>query len=174
MTMKEWAKTLDGREYREELTKEEAEQAKKDGVVIAFGYSDDIIELYGAIDKEISAFDGGDFGIVKATWCPRNELGEVYTSWLIESSLSHEKFHIYEDGELYCIGLVMRIAASSMDENFYQKLLEEGFFETTDPDSFIPYITNGEKKIKRETVNYLLEDLTEKEVIKILKSLTEG
>lgn len=168
MTTKEWAQRLNGREYRDEITKEEVKQAEKDGMVIALGYSDDLLELFGAINQEISAFDGRDFGFVSAEWCPKNELGEVYASWLIESKFPHESFNIYEDEELYCVGAVIKLNASEMNDSFYNKMLEEGFYNEDD------YIINKNKKLmKTETVNYLLEDLTEEDVIKILKILTE-
>ena len=167
MTTKEWAQRLNGREYRNELTKEEAKQAEEDGVIIALGYSDDLLELFGVINQEVSAFDGVDFGLVKAIWCPRNEMGEIYTSWLIESPFPHEKFNIYEDDELYCVGAVIKVAASSMSNDFHHRLLNEGFYSEDG------YIRKNKKLMKEETINLLLEDLSEEEVIKILKVLTE-
>ena len=166
MTTKEWAQRLDGRRYREEITKEEEQQAKEDGVVIALGYSDDLLELFGVINQEVSAWEGVDFGFVKAEWCPRGQLGEIYTSWLITSKFPYENFNIYEDDELYCIGAVIKIGVQSMNENFYNKLLEEGFYEDEN------YIVSKNKKLmKIETVNYLLDDLPEDVVINILKIL---
>lgn len=168
MTTKEWAQKLDGREYRDELTKEEALKAKEDGVIIAFGYSDDLLELMGVIDEEISAFDGTNFGFVEAIWCPKDDFGETYASWLIKSKFPYENFNIYEDGELFCIGAVIKIKPQSLNEEFYNRLLGEGFYIT---DSVI---YNKENKImKEETINYLLEDLSEDDVIKILKAITE-
>lgn len=52
MTLKEFAKMLDGREYGGEITKEEEALAKELGFVVVFGYSDDNAELRGAIDDE--------------------------------------------------------------------------------------------------------------------------
>jgi hypothetical protein len=44
--------------------------------------------------------------IVEAKWCPK----ELETSWLIETEIPHETFDIYEDGELYCRGIVFQSA----------------------------------------------------------------
>ena len=57
-TVKEWAELLNGREYGEEITSEEAKKAAADGVIVAFGASDDLLEFSGAIDDEYSAWEG--------------------------------------------------------------------------------------------------------------------
>jgi len=168
MTTKEWAQKINGREYRNELTRKEALEAEKDGVIIAFGYSDDLLELMGVVDEEVDALNGINFGFVEAIWSPKDEYGDTYASWLIESKFPHEHFSIYEDEELYCIGAVIKIKPQSLDEEFHNKLLSEGFYII---DSVI---YNKENKImKEETVNYLLEDLSGDDVIKILKTLVE-
>lgn len=172
MTTKEWAQRLNGREYRNELTEEEANQAANDGIIIAFGYSDDLLELVGLVDKEVSAFGGVDFGIVKAIWCPRNEMGEIYASWLIESDLPHEHFDIIEDEELFCRGAVVKAKPQKVSKDFYDKLLNEGFFEIIDPNDSTSYITDGNKTlIKTEAIGHLMKHLTEEGMIKILKIL---
>lgn len=172
MTTKEWAQKLNGREYRAELTKEEIEQASEDGVIIALGASDDLLEITGMFDEEYDALDGTNIGFVEATWSPKDENGNVYASWHMESPLPHEHFNIYEDGELYCIGAVIKVDAPTLDKEFYKKLSREGFFEITDPYDFTLYIAYNDKRImKRETVKYLHEDLSEDDIIKVLKAL---
>lgn len=111
MTLREFAKMLDGREYRHEITKEEETLAKELGFVVVFGYSDDNAELRGAIDDEIGCFDGGVLehedlpSGIYADWCPE----DMDCSWAYGTSIPHEKFNIYEDGELYCVGIVCDI-----------------------------------------------------------------
>ena len=111
MTLKEFAKMLDGREYRHEITKEEEALAKELGFVVVFGYSDDNAELRGAIDDEIDCFDGGELfhvdlpATIYADWCPE----DIDCSWAYGTSIPHENFHIYDDGELYCVGIVCDI-----------------------------------------------------------------
>lgn len=141
MTLKEFAKMLDGREYRHEITKEEEALAKELGFVVVFGYSDDNAELRGAIDDEISCFDGGELyhvdlpSTIYADWCPE----DIDCSWAYGTSIPHEKFNIYEDGELYCVGIVCdinkpkqtnadRIRAMS-DEELCDFLYSYKFFE---------------------------------------------
>lgn len=83
MTLKEFAKILDGREYLHEITKEEEALAKELGFVVVFGYSDDNAELRGAIDDEIGCYDGGVLehdglpSIIYADWCPK----DIDCSW---------------------------------------------------------------------------------------------
>lgn len=111
MTLKEFAKMLDGREYGGEITKEEEALAKELGFVVVFGYSDDNAELRGAIDDEIGCFDGGVLehddlpGGIYADWCPE----DMDCSWAYGTSIPHETFNIYEHGELYCVGIVCDI-----------------------------------------------------------------
>lgn len=50
MIAKEFADLLSGRDYMNEITRGEEEQAKAAGLVVVFGYSDDNMELRGAID----------------------------------------------------------------------------------------------------------------------------
>lgn len=58
MTPKELADRLTGREYRSEITKTEAAEAKAAGLVVVFGASDDLMEFRGAIDDETGADNG--------------------------------------------------------------------------------------------------------------------
>ena len=58
MTIQEFAKLLDGREYGEEITSAEEASAKDAGFIVAFGYSDDNLELRGAAHDEVGAWDG--------------------------------------------------------------------------------------------------------------------
>ena len=114
MTLKEFAKMLDGREYLHEITKEEETLAKELGFVVVFGYSDDNAELRGAIDDEIGCYDGGVLehdglpSVICADWCPK----DIDCSWAYSTSIPHENFNIYEDGELYCVSIVCDISKS--------------------------------------------------------------
>ena len=58
MTPQEFAALLNGRQYMHEITKEEEAQAKALGIVVMCGYSDDNVELRGAVDDEVSAYEG--------------------------------------------------------------------------------------------------------------------
>ena len=141
MNLKEWAQLLNGREYTEEVTSEESKQMAADGIIAAYGASDDLLEFSGALNDECGAWEGTDVRlhkssegeiellsegeldavsdnvlkrmktqidrmlIIKAIWCPK----ELKTSWLIETSIPHEKFDIFEEGELYCRGIVFHV-----------------------------------------------------------------
>ncbi len=131
MQKHELANLLNGREYRHEMTEVEAKQAKEDGLVVIYGYSDDNVELRGAWNDEIGAWDGTTFKINKEgpikndcddDRCPyfkqllkeahfyidaKWDIGEY--SWFIESNYPFSPFEIMEDGENYCRGIVIDI-----------------------------------------------------------------
>lgn len=122
MDKKELAALLDGRQYLEEINPLEAEAAKENGLVVVFGYSDDNIEFRGAIDDEWGAWEGGTiwayksghaersgnlFGICKkieAVWAD-----DAAPAWTYKTEIPHETFRIYEDDDLFCIGIIFSL-----------------------------------------------------------------
>jgi hypothetical protein len=58
LTAQAFAARLTSREYRREITNAEEAEAKAAGLVVVFGASDDLVELRGAIDDEVPAYDG--------------------------------------------------------------------------------------------------------------------
>lgn len=64
MTKEQLAQRLDGREYLEEMTKEEEQEAKDNNLLALFGCSDDLLEMRGAIREETGAWEGGDYALV--------------------------------------------------------------------------------------------------------------
>jgi hypothetical protein len=122
LTHTEFAKKLDGREYGSEISREEHKEAHENGLVVVYGASDDLIEFNGCIDEELGCWLGADFGIkikdmsvkedyqgsknrIKAIWNDE-ELG---TSWSYKTNIPHSTFNIYEDDDLYCIGIIFSI-----------------------------------------------------------------
>lgn len=61
MTKEELAAKLNGRPMGAEITDQESAQAKADGLLVVFCYSDDNCEFRGAIKEELSAYNGGKF-----------------------------------------------------------------------------------------------------------------
>lgn len=136
-TPAEFAAKLHGRQYRSELTKEEAKAAKDVGLVVVFGASDDRMELRGAIHDEADCYDGGEFRIdtrgilgdsfdfgdddaaavleyadrrrgsveLVAVWGEDNA-----PAWTYRLALPHATFDVLEDGDVYCRGIVFRLA----------------------------------------------------------------
>jgi len=135
MTPKELAAKLDGRQYRNEITNEEAEAAEEAGLVVVFGASDDLCEFRGAIDDEAGcgeiAFNADGpvniyeedldvlekYGVreivegrlvkFEALWCESDE-----ALWTYDVPFPHETFFIKEDDEEkpYCKGFVFALA----------------------------------------------------------------
>jgi len=141
MSPAEFAARLSGREYRREISKAEADEAKAAGLVVIFGASDDLVELRGAIYDEIGANDGTTFRVcgdgllpewpddcdegwsedeaeqyfrrkaagfrkVEAIWSPTDPA----CSWAYATDIPHATFDVMDDGELYCRGIVFRLA----------------------------------------------------------------
>jgi hypothetical protein len=133
MTTKELAALLDGREYGSEITEAESEMAEQYGLVAVFGASDDLMELRGAIDDEFGAFGGMTVHVTEGGLfenkcssddCPyaADERGKSRTitaqhfkggeaAWTFETDIPHETFDIYEDGDLFCKGIVFSLDA---------------------------------------------------------------
>lgn len=131
---------LHGAEYDRNFPPQTAvELAKAAGVIIVAGASDDLMELYGAIRDEFGCYDGGtalldakgllghwesvcDRGDqdeirqwfvreakakkIEAIWAPK----EPEASWVYQTDIPHITFDVMEDGELYCRGLLIRLA----------------------------------------------------------------
>lgn len=110
MTKEQLAARLNGRQYGDEITRAEEQLAKENGLVVIFGASDDLCEMRGAINDEFDCYDGGEIecedysGKLRAIWCPENG-----GSWGYETNLPYATFNIYEDSELYCVGIVVEL-----------------------------------------------------------------
>jgi len=137
MNAKELAMLLTGREYCQEIDRTEEHQAKAAGLVVAFGASDDLLELRGAIHDETypsdgigarvdakgivptfqTAYDDGEDSL--RDYFKRENGGAIIRatwegedgySWIISTDVPHETFEIVEDGEPYCRGIVFALA----------------------------------------------------------------
>lgn len=121
ITHKEFAKLLGKRQYRNEVSKEEIKNAFKNGLVIVFGASDDLIEFEGAIVDELGASNNDVFNINKKSLKIQNskkgkniikvfwDNKELDSYWNYSTSIPHSNFYIYRDDGLYCIGFVFSI-----------------------------------------------------------------
>ena len=137
MTKEQFATLLNGREYGNEITSSEESTAKENGLVVVFGASDDLMEFRGAMNGELGAYEGTVAHLtddslfeeyesacececkyyvkakekcktITALWCP-----PTGGSWAYETDIPHATFNIYEDGELYCTGIVFEVTSLS-------------------------------------------------------------
>jgi hypothetical protein len=137
MTVREWAEKISGFEYpADELDNLNKEMAA-DGIIIAFGASDDLLEFRGVIYDEVGAREGMEVRISsrgKGTAFifdeeenkdsaefnrkeieqmqkikTRWEPEDIDASWKIETEIPHETFDIMEEGELFCRGVVYHV-----------------------------------------------------------------
>lgn len=119
--VKHIAYQCDGTTYRNEPVFDK-ELAVEHNIVVAYGASDDLLELCGAVDDEIGAFNGCKIYLsqklnvkrmskhgarveVHAKWNDTASDGDP--CWVIETdSPCQADFMIYEDGEPFCRGVV--------------------------------------------------------------------
>ena len=134
MTKEQLAALLNGREYGEEISRDEERQAQAAGLVVVFGYSDDNIEFRGAIQEEIGCYDGGTVELCNGEIlsndcenedCPHfakirkspdvKKIEAIWSqdgySWQYKTDIPHASFEIVEDGDKYCRGIVFELAA---------------------------------------------------------------
>lgn len=133
MTAKQLAARLDGNEYGEEIYGIEEKEAESNGLVVVFGYSDDCVEFRGAINDELGCFGGAEIpltrnGILQAPRCDGYDMTDCCPyyekekakakkiivkwndgdgpAWTYETDIPHYTFDVYEDGEVFCRGIV--------------------------------------------------------------------
>lgn len=134
ITKEELAQKLNGRQYRNEITKDEEKEAKESGLVVVFGQSDDLIELRGTIYDELDMYEGGDIlfdknGLLENKCddedCPyflekienAKKITALWSDEIWDAAWSFEsldikdmaKFNIYEGDKLYCEGVIFNI-----------------------------------------------------------------
>jgi len=128
MTIQEFAKMLDGNEYGDESWNEDG-RAKELGFVVVFGASDDLCELRGAIDGEVSCFEGStihfdgerlleecececSYYLLAKEKCKTIEVvwnDHELPCWTYETDIPHATFDVMDEGEKYCRGIVVDI-----------------------------------------------------------------
>lgn len=138
MTKEELAALLHGRQYSEEITKREEQQAKESGLVVIFGYSDDNVEFRGVINDEVGCYGGGkilfDSQGHLPSWeyiqeeCTEDEAKQYFVrkagahallalwndadsqyGWSFATTLPHATFDIMEADEPFCRGIVIDV-----------------------------------------------------------------
>ena len=136
MTKEELAALLDGNEYRREITKELELEARKSGLVVLFGASDDLLEVRGAIDDELSG--GNCYFLTGTDICYSEDVdsepnitmdwnsGDESTFWTFWTDIPCSAFMIYDEGEPYCEGIVIDLTyfKEKESENYVLALRE--------------------------------------------------
>lgn len=148
MKKEELAARLNGNQCGNEISEELEAEAKKNGLVVVFGASDDLMEFRGAIYDEQGAYNSTtaliDFeGLlpkreqidddnelekffqrrkiakeIRALWCEDAEY-----AWIFKTDIPHTTFDIMEDGEKFCRGIVLSLADVGCGGDMYQKML---------------------------------------------------
>lgn len=131
MDIQEAAKRLDGGQYGKEGSPDLFKEMAAAGLVAVFGASDDLVELRGAVDEELGAYEGLTFHVTPAGLlknecenddCPHFAKMEkraatieaVWDSgefaWSFKTEIPHITFDIFEVAEPYCRGIVFALA----------------------------------------------------------------
>ena len=130
MDVKQAAAELNGRQYRDECSKDLHNRMRAAGIVAVFGGSDDLVYFAGAANDERGARNGTEYffssdGLLENECdddCPYFERIEAVAtpvraiwsdggfSWRYETTIPHEKFVIMEDDDTYCEGIVFALS----------------------------------------------------------------
>lgn len=130
------AKKLHGTEYPLRISSEIREEAKKAGLVIVYGASDDLMEFDGAIYDEVGVYDGGEAYVTSEGLLDDPEQLDLYEddpkykdllekrnnsqviqaiwgknnmSFQYKTEIPHATFDVVEDDEIYCRGIVFEL-----------------------------------------------------------------
>lgn len=132
MTAKELAVMLNGREFGMEISEGEDRQTSDAGLLVLYGYSDDNVEIAGAYNDEVDAYEGAVIhltktGVLQEPDCDRDDCpyyaaardaaksvkavwhDEGGPCWTFETDIPHDTFSVYKYGELFCIGIVLSV-----------------------------------------------------------------
>lgn len=128
MRLKTAAACIHRNEYREEVPRDLRARLKDAGIVAIYGASDDITVFDGALhDEAYPSAEGSmrltqrgqDYNKCDCEDCPnwkpgpnniRAQWDHGGYSWFITTDLPHETFDIVEGDDLYCRGVVVRLA----------------------------------------------------------------
>ncbi len=132
MTKEQFAEMLDGREVGDEMTDSESALAKQFGLLIAFGASDDLIELRGVVIDEVNAYDGGEAYVTKA--------GKLVEPLEDESDIEVlEKYGVLDIVQKAHLGAIKIVGAWCEEEPY------SWTFTTEEPHATFDILEEGEK-----------------------------
>ena len=76
---------------------------KGDGIPPELSEHEDFLKEYGMYEDFIAKFPN----LIVAKWGPDDNINSP--SWAYETTIPHASFHLMEDGDVYCIGIVFSI-----------------------------------------------------------------
>lgn len=132
MNAKQLATLLGRRVMGNEITDAEERMARNSGLVVVFGHSDDNVEMRGAIHDEVGAYNGATV-YLSATgllvndcdddMCPHFKRARDRAArfkakwddgsgaaWTFDVPWPHYTFEVFEEDELFCLGVVFAVA----------------------------------------------------------------
>lgn len=113
MDIKQAAARLDGSEYREEGDRDLWRELREARLVAIFGASDDLAELRGAVDDDCPYWKklkgAAHVARVVPIWDDGQEVEGHSWPWRYDTTIPHATFKVMEDGEPYCLGIVLSL-----------------------------------------------------------------
>jgi len=139
MTKEELADMLNNGDYGDEISPRQERLAKDNRLVVVFGASDDLAELRGAIDDEVTVYEGSSFLLCKEGIVPSSEEIEegfyvddpealscyikykdtakkieaiwntAEYSWIYKTDIPHAAFDVLDGEEKFCRGIVFSL-----------------------------------------------------------------
>jgi hypothetical protein len=134
ITKEQLAIRLTGREYGDEIDRDEERLAKESGLFVIFGASDDLAEIRGVHSDELNCYGGSEWSMTRkgVVMMPDDDETEVLEkfgvlhyvamsgakitalwcnetgySWTYKTEIPHATFEIVEDGDPYCRGIII-------------------------------------------------------------------
>lgn len=174
-------------QYPAKIPSELLTEAASDSLLIVYGMSYDIMRLSGAIDDEVSCYNGGYAYILAGELlvsdcdavddCPyfKKEKsksssieaiwGERGVPWRYITSIPHSEFSIWEDSEEYCRGIVFSLVEMEVTEQDNYTALKKrvltcfGKFEGKQTREFQAYVLGIDDELHDSIVETLIMDL---------------
>jgi len=135
MNKEQLASLLNGRAYRNEITDDEHMDARKTGLLVLFGHSDDNVEIRGAAYDEVGAYNGKTILLhreepivlpphdkeCECRFCTYTKAAERCAevtahwdrgngySWEFETEIPHAEFDIMDGADKFCRGIVIDV-----------------------------------------------------------------
>lgn len=134
ITKEELAKKIDGIKYGQDIDPSLVQGAKDNGLVIVYGFSDDLMEMEGAIYDEGDCYGGEKFLIDRDGILPdyddieeEEEMDEYVKrkkksktihaircaqdepAWTYKTKIPHATFHVMDEDGIQCRGIVFSV-----------------------------------------------------------------
>ena len=144
--------SLDKLDWRSDAFSEALEKqktyCKENGIVICYGWSDDLVEFDGAIDAEFDCWNGGQICIdengKKATSKKYYPISLIFgvngITWQYKTKIPHRTFNLFDEDDIFCRGIAFLAKDMKRPD---MRVSEITFGEVADTLAFVKVKWNG-------------------------------